>query len=543
MNNHYFYLINQFALKNNIKIVKEEAKIQLLSHPYYPSLKSITDLFDYFNIDNLALKVNDKLDTFPQIPESFLAQINEDNDNRLVLVTKEIDTVILIYDEHRSKSLSVDEFLKLWTGIIIVIEKSENKNINKLHKTDKVKLLVYILSFIFLLSIFIQAKPSLFQFLYFSLSCIGVYFSYLITIHEFGFHSKILDKFCSEENKNSNCEAVLNSKGATIFGLFKLSDAGIVYFTTMVLTSLLLALSSLQTFTVIFLISTFAIPFTLYSLYYQWKIVKNWCPLCLTVIGVLWLQFGTLFLNNSFWEHIYVIDFSFMFFMASFLTITSLWIIIKPLMKMEHLYKKLEIEHIKFKRNFKLFNAALSINPILDTVIPSANGLVFGNKKSNSLLKIILITNPMCGFCKESHRVIEKILKNENPEIQISIRFNVQPNKEDKGTKIAAKILEIYYTTNEKNSLYALSDIYSEMDPDTWLKKWGKVIEEEYLITLKQEKEWCNKNKINFTPALLINGKQFPKEYGKLDLLYFIDELIEEQEVLENSQTNFVESL
>lgn len=544
MNNQMFFLLNQFSNKNNIQLDREEVKIQLLSHPYYPSINSITDLFNHFNIDNLALKVDNNLDSYSQIPDVFLAQIKEDKGNQLVVVSKKTDGVELIYDEHKSKNISVNKFFELWTGILVVIEKKEKKDYDNLNKAGKIKKLVYFSTFIILISFFTLAKPSLFQIIYFALSCVGIYISYLIVIHELGLHSKILDKFCSGENKNTSCDAVLSSKGATIFGLFKLSDVGFVYFTALALISLIISSIDLQTTSVIFLISTLAIPFTFYSLYYQWKVVKNWCPLCLSIVSILWLQFGALFLNDAFWKYMFINDHSYVFFIASLLITTSLWILIQPLLKKEQLFEKLEIEHIKFKRNFKLFKSALNLNPILDTAIPAVSELVFGNKNPDAFLTIILITNPMCGYCKESHRVIEKILKNENSNIQIIIRFNVSPDDEEaKGTKIAAKILELYHATNEKNCLYALSDIYSEMDADTWLKKWGETIPKKYLRTLKYEKEWCGNNKINFTPAMLLNGQQYPKEYGKMDLLYFIDELIEEQEILENAQPNFVESL
>ncbi|PCH51915.1 MAG: hypothetical protein COC22_04945 [Flavobacteriaceae bacterium] len=227
-----------------------------------------------------------------------------------------------------------------------------------------------------------------------------------------------------------------------------------------------------------------------------------------------------------------------MFVITSVFTVSSLWVLIQPLLKKEQQFEKLEIEHVKFKRNFTLFNAALDLTS-LDTAIPYINELIFGNKQKEASLKLMVITNPMCGYCKESHKLIENILKKEYPEIQVTIRFNVNPdNIESEGTKIAAKILEVYETTNEKSCLNALSEIYGEMDAETWLNKWGKTINTDSITTLKKEKYWCNFNKINFTPAILINGKQYPKEYDRMDLLYFIDELIEEQ--LELKSTQFV---
>ena len=80
----------------------------------------------------------------------------------------------------------------------------------------------------------------------------------------------------------------------------------------------------------------------------------------------------------------------------------------------------------------------------------------------------------MCGYCKESHKLVENILKNENLDVQITIRFNIRiDDLESNSTKIAAKIVALYHTRSEEVSLEALSDIYGEMDSKTWLNKWG----------------------------------------------------------------------
>ncbi|MCF6168854.1 vitamin K epoxide reductase family protein [Lutibacter sp.] len=535
------YLLQHLAKESNIIMDMDEARVQLLSHPYYPSINSVTDLFNHFSIDNLAMRVDNNLETLSQIPNTFLAQVKEESGNQLVIVSKNKDDVELIYDKNKSKNLGVATFLKLWTGIILIIEKSEKVKLPESTKISRVKNLVAFTAFVVFGFIFLYVKPSIFQIIHFALSGIGLYISYLIVQHELGLHSKILDKFCSGQSKKTNCDAVLSSKGATIFGLFKLSDVGLVYFASLVVGWLFLAINGFQSVLVIFMLSTLTVPFTFLSIYYQWRVVKSWCPLCLTVVSILWLQFGALFLETTLLKNVIVVDSSYLIFIASLLVVTSLWIFIQSLLKKEQQFQKLEIEYIKFKRNFTLFKAALNLNPLLDTTIPFTKEIIFGNKEA--LLKLVIVTNPMCGYCKESHKLIENILKNENIDVQITIRFNVRPeDEESKGTKIAAKIIELYHTTDKNNCLYALSDIYGEMDAKTWLEKWGGDINKDYVETLKKEKEWCTNNKINFTPAILINGKQYPKEYDRMDFLYFIDDLIEEQKDLVNIQSQMVNS-
>ena len=539
MNNQLIFLLGQLAKKNNIKIDENETKVQLLSHPFYPSVNSITDLFNHFNIDNLALKVNNDLEIFSQIPDAFLAQVIIDKRTELILVTKVNDGVEMVFNEKKSKLESINKFLELWTGILVLIEKPVKKIVQKKGIINYVKKGIFIVLFACLSFVFIKAQPSLFQIIYFLLSLTGIYISYLIVQHELGFHSKILDKFCSGQNKKMNCDAVLSSKGATLFNLFKLSDVGLVYFGSISLGFLLNVFSAFETNFVFIMLSSLAIPFTFISVYYQSRVVKNWCPLCLTVVGVLWLQFGSLFAINSFWDNFLSFDYSYVVFAISLLVVISFWMLIQPLLKKEQEFEKLEIEHIKFKRNFNLFKAALNLSSPVDVTIAETSELVFGNVSAN--FNIVVVTNPMCGYCKESHKLIEKILSNKDLDLKIIIRFNVSvENIESPGIKIALKILELYHTSNEVKCLQALSDIYGEMDYKSWLTKWGETSINAYQKILKNEKEWCNLNKINFTPAILVNGKQYPKEYDRMDLLYFLEELIDEQEEMISTQSNLV---
>ena len=81
---------------------------------------------------------------------------------------------------------------------------------------------------------------------------------------------------------------------------------------------------------------------------------------------------------------------------------------------------------------------------------------------------------------------------------------------------------------NGEKCLKAMTDIYEGMAVKKWLDKWDNCSKKEkYLNILKAEKDWCLANNISFTPELLINGKSYPKEYNKADLIYFMEDLVE----------------
>ncbi|HEY2722735.1 MAG TPA: hypothetical protein VGI82_13465 [Chitinophagaceae bacterium] len=46
-------------------------------------------------------------------------------------------------------------------------------------------------------------------------------------------------------------------------------------------------------------LNIFALPYTLFSVYYQWKVAKQWCILCLAVQGLLLLGGANCLINFS----------------------------------------------------------------------------------------------------------------------------------------------------------------------------------------------------------------------------------------------------
>jgi len=227
---------------------------------------------------------------------------------------------------------------------------------------------------------------------------------------------------------------------------------------------------------------------------------------------------------------LFTLDSHFIGFLGiGFVVSTITWLYLQPLLLQFHELKTGKIAYIKLKRNFKLFSTMLQAIPALDTYIPNSQEIIFGHKNGNASLKILLITNPMCGHCKEMHHIIERIMAHEYEDIQITIRFNVQTNIADANSLlIATQLLHLYHNKGDAVCLEALHDIYGALDADSWLKKWKKHPQNTYQNSLEKQKEWCTKNKLNFTPALLLNGRPYPKEYKRADILYFIEDLIEQ---------------
>lgn len=518
--------IEIFLSTNNIAFNKEELNLQLLTHPYFPSINAITDLFDHFNIENVAAELPKEVAILSELPTTFLAHIKEDQREKIVLVVKKNDALKLIYDAKTAKHVSYQEFVGLWTGVIVAIEKSEDDTIKNTNNQSLLKSAVFSVSALLLLTTLILNPLSFLGYSYLVVAVIGLYISVLLVQKELGLHSKSLDKFC-EASENNSCDDVLNSKGALVLNAFKLSDVGMVYFSGIVLTIILSSISGIDVnYLLIHSLSALSLLFIPYSIYYQWRVIKKWCPLCLVVVGILSLQ--AIILVTTFDLEFVVYSNELLLTIFSFLSLSLIWAVLKPGYKKAQEFNVLQLEHYKFKRNSSLFITALKATDKKEMAIVGLNEIVMGNK--NAALQIVLITNPKCFFCKEAHQVFHDILKNREDDIQLIIRFNINTSNPDnnQGLEISNQLLEIYTKQGEQETMQALDEIYSDMEAEVWLQKWKSTTFLNHVSDLEKAKEWCVDNTVNFTPAVFVNGYLFPKEYNKKDISFFIDDLIEE---------------
>jgi len=518
--------IEIFLSTNNIAFNKEELNLQLLTHPYFPSINAITDLFDHFKIENVAAELPKEVGILSELPTSFLAHIKEGNREKIVLVVKQNEALKLTYDAKTTKHITYKEFVNLWTGVIVAVEKSENDTVTNSNSQSLLKKAVVGASLLLLLSALILNPLSILEYSYLLVSIIGVYISILLVQKELGLHSKSLDKFC-EASENNSCDDVLNSKGALLFNTFKLSDVGMVYFSGIVLSIILSNITAIETnYLLIQSLSVLSILFVPYSIYYQWRVIKKWCPLCLVVVGALVTQ--AILSITAFEIEFLVHSNELLLTLFSFLSLSLIWAALKPGYKKAQQFNVLQLEHYKFKRNSGLFITALKATDKKDMSITGLNEIVLGNK--NAALQIVLITNPKCFFCKEAHQVFHDILKHRKEDIQLVIRFNINTSnpESNQGLEISNQLLEIYTNQGEQDAMQALDEIYTDMEAEVWLQKWKSTAFLNHVADLEKAKEWCVNNTVNFTPAVFVNGYLFPKEYNKKDISFFIDDLIEE---------------
>ena len=354
MNEQLYTLLKKLVIKNQIQLHQEELKFQLMSHPSYPSLHSVTGVLNHFSVPNLAIKLPTTKEVLEQLPDCLMVVINNDQGEQLALLEKKRTGLLLTSDQTRKKRINITSFLEQWNGVVVAIEKDESIEEIKKDPTSIFLRTGVMILLAGVMVLFAMTFSSVFPIVHFLLSGIGLLISVFIMRHELGLSSPMANSICNFSEK-TDCEAVLDSQGALILGKFKLSDISLVAFSGFVLSWFIMLSGGINNFTFFIVLSIIAVPVIGYSIYQQAAVVKKWCPLCLGICSVLFFQFAFLFTSNT-WDQFVFVDLSAVLAIGiGFLTSIGIWGFLKPLFLKKNDLTALKITHSKFKRNFFAF--------------------------------------------------------------------------------------------------------------------------------------------------------------------------------------------
>ena len=316
----------------------KDINLHLQSHPEYPSLRSITDTLDYFNISNVAVKVDKS--SLPQLPKMFLAHLKGELHMDFALVQQLKDAIKVTWQDGHSNHVSIEMFKERWNGTLLAVEKNKEQKTSLIEKLTNLNVLI-LLPIIGILLLLWFFNSSAFYFS--SLSLVGLITSYFIQKESFGIGGITVAKVCSAINTNSEgCESVIKSDQSTIFGI-SLGDISLVYFAFLLLIS---AFQSIDNY-MFYAISALSLLAVAYTIYIQMVNLKKWCFLCLGISLLLICQFIIL----HFLAQQSSITFTFVATSLIVLTLVSTsWIAIKSLWQDSIALTESKAELLGFKR-------------------------------------------------------------------------------------------------------------------------------------------------------------------------------------------------
>lgn len=496
-------------LINYLKLDKQEFLFQFSSHPNYPSALAFSDTLNFMGVRNDAYELDKEY--WDELPEEFIAIV----DNTFSLVKKTGNNYSIYSD--KAKTLNKDELHKKSTDFVLLFEK-ENADTKTV---TSYKPFIYVT--LAIIAIYSLLNHAWYQLVFNILSMIGVYISLEIFNQKFGNTSAVIGSICgdtADRQTVNSCNKIINQDKTSILGL-KFSDFSLIYFIGITILGLFLPATS-------FIIKGFTFASVIaigYSLYIQGFVEKTFCRVCLVIISILVAQLviAVFFFDNIYFD-LKTSLLSLILWIASF----SLVLYLNNTLNEKDSLQKSNTKNLRFKRNYDLFKRELTEKE----KITFSDNETFSVGNKDARLKISIISNPYCGFCKDAHKIMENLLEKYPNEISVQMRFNYSPDKQnEKFTHLISDFTYVYKNKPEKDFLQTVEYWFETRDEEKIRQKTGATSSHEDLTPLVNMSAENRDAGLNFTPIILLNGYQFPDKYDREDIYYFIDELIEDEEM------------
>jgi protein-disulfide isomerase/uncharacterized membrane protein/predicted double-glycine peptidase len=502
-------------------ITAEQITAELNIHPDYPNLLALNDVLSNFGIESGAYRITKE--ELPEVPVPFIAHTKKSGSEFLLVTAISARQVTATDQSRKNYTLTFNELADIFTGVVLAVEMPENASAKKgsaFNTTGlRYTLALVLLAFALLASVATYAHVfGGWQTILATLFKTGGFIvSVLLLIQSIDRNNPLVQTLCGGGGK-TNCNAILSSKAANVFDGLSWSEVGFFYFTGTWLALLFAGTSTamLQTLAILNIIS---LPYTVYSIYYQARVAKQWCVLCCTVQALLWLEFIPMvgFLNAPF-------QFLNLREVAGLLICLALpvglWLLLKPLLLKSQQLNTLKGQLRDFKYNTDLFNTALKEQP--KYAVPAEDwSIVLGNVEADHI--ITMVSNPYCPPCAKTHHALDEWL-NHNSDIQVRLVFTASNTDADIKTPVTRHLMALNELPDKNKVKQALNDWYGQKQKDyqAWAKVHPVTLDETKFHKLDRQQEWCNLAEVRATPTLLVNGHRLPDVYRIQDIKYLL---------------------
>ncbi|MCA6460402.1 MAG: thioredoxin domain-containing protein [Chitinophagaceae bacterium] len=528
-NDEFEVLAWRLVNKLNLKITKTTLRAELHSHPYFPSIYSLNEIFEKYKVANLGLSAPYHV-VESDLPLPAIVKLKDRESHHFVYrIVEEInDTNVLLYNPEIDATIVLPKliFKKEYANFAMIFEANEySGEVNYLQKlkseTRSSRLKKSVLGAVGLLTLAailttVQLSSGNFTIgpiIHLILSVIGSMVGVVLLNFEIDSQNSSLPKFCKRSSK-TDCSSVLTSGSSKIFGI-SWSHFGVSYFLTLWLYQLATGIFETGSLQVISFFSISAVSYSLFSIWYQWRVIKQWCILCLLVQAILILQFilvvGTQFYTET--TTLTTLTVSAISFISIFIFLFVVLFFMIAYGKRAKMFEAKANELDKLKMDKPVFDALLNTQKTIEGS-PYKISLVLGDINAKNL--ITMVSNPYCDPCKKAHNQIEDLVA-QNKDIQVHIIFATDSDKSR-----ALPVAHFLAMEGEYDRLTLIEALHfwynSERDYESIALKFPVKKIEEQFSKIELMNEWCNCNSIMNTPSFYVNGKKLPTIYSASDL-------------------------
>ena len=535
-----FYIVELCLKYFKIKFTKKNLNDLIITHGNYPSLLTLKDTLDAYGIETLATRKKGFCYHEIELPFITVIQKEDWSEPSFTLITHCSESHITYFDVQNNgfTTIKLKDFEKIDKGVVLFldtinIKHEENFGINKKNiffnnLYSKILLICFLL---FSTVALISSGSSFVGVIFYFTSFLGFIFSAMLLLFDIDRFNPIIREVCgrSKEIEGSiNCNAVLNSNYSSFLGI-SWSIWGFSFFSTFLLSFIFQSYENIRLYeNILTIISCIISPYILYSIFYQKYKIGHWCPLCLAILIILFVNFVVALyeLKNGHLIELSKLLLPFLRFIFLGILILLITNFILPFIKVAKESKDLKRLLNSFKQNPEVLKSILRNQDKLPE-IPIDVGITIGNPKAKN--EIIKFCNPYCKPCSMAHLELKKIIRKYD-NIKLRIIFTATGKIDDIRTPPVLHFLSIYKYGEHKTIEDSLDFWYQQTSKDF------NALKLEYPLEIKKQdipkltkdivlmRYWVDKLKVRVTPSIYVNGYALPLEYELNDLNYYFEE-------------------
>lgn len=483
------------------------------------------DALDAWKIENAAVRIT--AEQLVELPTPFVTYSRRQG-GMFSVVRNVTDGIIERLDTEAGwVKDKLEDFLPDWSGVVMLAEPNEHSGENEYEtkqRNERLQAIRLPLAFTLLgciiLTVFALNAATLTTYSFafgFTKTTLAV-ITTLLLVKSIDTNNAFVNKLCNAGTKLS-CQSILESDAAKLTPWLSWSDVGFIYAVGSLI-SLLFSLSAPANFNafILFTLCTSGLGalFSIYSVYYQGFIAKMWCPLCLGVVAIFWVELA-LTASYVYANGFVIANITSTLFLygVAFLLPVAFLLIYKTTAAAAQKADSVERELERLKSNPKIFDTLLASEREMP-FLPHGMGVVeLGNPDAENTLTVV--TNPLCGWCGKMHRRVNKVLS-ESPNLKCQVVFLTNPDEIDDTARIARTIFSLPKETQHK----AMDAWFERNDRnfEVWQKAYADFPENNIAkVWEEDQRTWSNEAEVKSTPTLFFNGRKLPAAVQVEDLV------------------------
>lgn len=503
---HTRQILCRYLQALSVRVSRDRVE-RLLHTPVGGSLRGISDALDALGVENAVYQLP-SADYFSQLEAPFIAMLRTGS-RPFRVVTQVTETAVEVTDGRgKARSLPVAQFLSQWTGTVLVGDTTEKTVSDAWYRWKDIGfafgaykgLWALILGLLLVIGATGQQGGTLWWTAYLGLLAVGMVVSAAILYKEH-VDGDFLERFC-HIGQAVDCNRVLHSQGATLLGV-GLGEWAMFYFSVLFFLSLLCPWGA---YGWMLACCVAALGFTLYSLIYQFFILRKGCMLCMCVNGLVWGQAVVLYLLRDTLPLFFT-------WQAAVLGAGLAGVALLVGLSLRNLWQTGQ-ECRRWRSRTaglwqpEVFRQLLALEPQAGDGSPCAAALQSGEEPV-----VTIVTNPTCGNCAREHRHIRALAR----QVPVALVLVNYP-RDRVGAQVSQAVIAAYRAWGWERAMKVLQRWFDRRQLD---KEAEALMAEDSVRIWQEQQAYCRKGRIDRTPVAVVDGHYVPELYT-LDSLSYV---------------------